>query len=163
MHILNFMFQPVTEYCWLEHHGQDVSGVSAGLPQDILLHSLQSTPGKSRRTYIQGIVLVVYMVTYKENDRDERRWTECVKKGDMFKTWTVWEESYILWCNGIYDSNIAYNITSVIITRNVVYFYLFVVYKIKVSFSRPNHKYYLSVRHLSLLCNIKSTTSTYDF
>lgn len=54
---LNFMFQPVTEYRWLEHHhGQDVSGVSAGLPQDILLHSLQSTPGKSRRTYIQGIV-----------------------------------------------------------------------------------------------------------
>jgi len=57
---LNFMFQPVTEYRWLEHHhGQDVSGLSAGLPQDILLHSLQSTPGKSRRTYIQGIVLVV--------------------------------------------------------------------------------------------------------
>jgi len=42
-----------------EHHGQDVPGVSAGLPQDVLLHPLQSAPGKPRRTHIQGIIVLV--------------------------------------------------------------------------------------------------------
>lgn len=45
-----------------EHHGQDVSGVSAGLSQNVLLHTLQSTSGQPRRTYIQGIYIIYFNV-----------------------------------------------------------------------------------------------------